>query len=326
LIQKTGRWTVPTTITQTRLDKFLTTAMPDESRSHIQVWIRKGQVLVNGLPTKSGYSVRPGDEIKLEASEEHTDGLPQPENIPVPILYQDSDIAVIDKPAGLVCHVGAGVRSGTLVNALLFHLGPLDSGDPVRPGIVHRLDKLTSGVMVVARNPKAHRSLSRQFKRREVSKEYLAVVYGCPAEPIGVIDWPLGRDPRSRTRISTRARKKRVAVTRYELVSKYGPVSLLKIKPETGRTHQIRVHLAQKGFPVVGDELYGGNRSRNLLPGLADTIKKLGRHFLHACRLEFQHPGTGERVFFSAALPAELQHFLAELQPGLLDSKLRRTI
>lgn len=300
--------------------------MPDESRSHIQVWIRNGYVLVNGLPTKSGYSVRAGDEIKLEASEEQTSGLPQPEDIPVPILYQDDHIAVIDKPAGLVCHAGAGVRSGTLVNALLFHLGPLDSGDPMRPGIVHRLDKLTSGVMVVARNPKAHRLLCRQFKRREVAKEYLAVVYGCPAEPMGIIDCPLGRDPRSRIKISIRAKKKRAAVTKYELVRNYGPVSLLKVKPETGRTHQIRVHLAHMGFPVVGDEVYGGNRGRSLPASLAETIKTLDRHFLHACRLEFQHPGTGERVSFTASLPPELQDFLARLQPGLLDSKLKRTI
>jgi 23S rRNA pseudouridine1911/1915/1917 synthase len=326
LIQKTGRWTVPPTTTQIRLDKFLTMAMPDESRSHIQVWIRNGRVLVNGLSTKSGYSVRAGDEIRLEVSEEQTADMPQPENIPLPILYQDDDIVVLDKPAGLVCHAGAGIRSGTLVNALLFHLGPLDSGDPMRPGIVHRLDKLTSGVMVVARNPKAHRLLSRQFKRREVAKEYLAVVYGCPAEPTGTIDLPLGRDPRSRTKISIRARKKRAAVTKYELVRNYGPVSLLKVKPETGRTHQIRVHLAQKGFPVVGDELYGGNRRRSFPPSLAQTIKTLGRHFLHACRLEFQHPRTGERVCFAASLPPDLRGFLAALPPGRLDSKLKRTI
>lgn len=316
MIEKTGRWTVPSTSTHIRLDKFLTMAMPDESRSHIQVWIRNGQVLVNGLQTRASYAVRAGDEITLLASEEKATDLPQPEDIALPIIYEDNDIAVINKPAGLVCHAGAGVRSGTLVNALLFHMGPLDSGDPMRPGIVHRLDKLTSGLMVVAKNPKAHRSLSQQFSHREVAKEYLALVHGCPAERAGTIDWPLGRDLRSRTKISIRARKKRVAVTRYELVRNYGPVSLLKVKPETGRTHQIRVHLAQKGFQVVGDTLYGSNRDRTLPAVLREMAKRLTRHFLHAYRLEFQHPSTGERVSFVAPLPAELREFLAALEPG----------
>ena len=316
MIEKTGLWTVPSTSAHVRLDKFLTTVMPDESRSHIQLWIRNGQVLVNGLETKAGYSIRASDEITLQVAEEKPADLPRPENISLPIVYEDNDIAVINKPAGMVCHTGAGVRSGTVVNALLFHLGPLDSGEPMRPGIVHRLDKLTSGLMVVAKNPKSHRSLSRQFKRREVAKEYLALVYGCPAERAGTIDWPLGRDLRCRTKISIRARKKRVAITHYELVKNYGPVSLLKVKPQTGRTHQIRVHLSQKGFPVVGDILYGTNRERTLPAVLQGMARKLDRHFLHAYRLEFQHPSTGERVFFVASLPAELHGFLAALEPG----------
>jgi len=316
LMGKTGRWTVPSTSTHIRLDRFLTMAMPDESRSHIQVWIRNRHVLVNGRQTKAGYAVRAGDEITLQVSEAKAAGLPQPEDIPLPIIYEDDDIAVINKPAGLVCHAGAGIRSGTLVNALLFHLGPLHSGDPMRPGIVHRLDKLTSGIMVVAKNPKAHRALSLQFKHRDVAKEYLALVHGRPAERTGTIDSPLGRDIRTRTKVSTRARKKRVAVTRYELLKNCGPVSLLRVKPETGRTHQIRVHLSLKGFPVVGDTLYGRNQERSLPAPLRELAKRLNRHFLHACRLEFQHPSTGQRVSFVAPLPAELDELLAAFVRG----------
>ena len=315
-MEKAGRWTVPLTSAHVRLDKFLTMVMPDESRSHIQVWIKNRHVLVNGLETKAGHAVRAGDEVTLLVSEDKATDLPQPEDIALQIIYEDNDIAVINKPAGLVCHAGAGVRSGTLVNALLFHLGPLDSCDPMRPGIVHRLDKLTSGIMVVARNPKAHRALSRQFKHREVAKEYLALVHGCPTEHVGTIDWPLGRDIRSRTKISTRTRKKRVAVTRFELVKNYGPVSLLRVRPETGRTHQIRVHLSHKGFPVVGDTLYGRNQEQTLPAELREMARRLRRHFLHACRLEFRHPNTGERVSFIAPLPAELEDLLSAFARG----------
>ena len=286
--------------------------MPDESRSHIQVWIKKGQVLVNGSKAKTGYLIKPGDEIALDATEE-TVALPEPEDIPLAVIYEDSHIAVINKPAGMVCHPGAGVRSGTLVNALLFHMGPLDSDDPLRPGIVHRLDRFTSGLVVVAKNAKAHRLLSRQFKQRQVNKEYLALVHGCPSGGTGVIDFPIGRDVHDRKKISVRARKKRDAVTRYEVEKNYGPVSLLRVKPETGRTHQIRVHLAQKGHPVVGDTTYGGNRDRSLPPALRDGAAGLKRYFLHACRLEFQHPVSQERLSLEAPLPSELQEFIAIL-------------
>ncbi len=312
MTEKTARWTVTVEASRARLDKFLACAMPDESRSHIQVWIKKGQVLVNGSKTKTGYLIRPGDEISLHAKVE-TAGLPEPEDIPLAVIYEDSDIAVIDKPAGMVCHPGSGVRSGTLVNALLYHMGSLDWGDPQRPGIVHRLDRFTSGLVVGAKNGKAHRLLSRQFKQRQVTKEYLALVHGCLPGGTGVIDCPIGRDLLDRKKISVHARKKRAAVTRYEVEKNYGPVSLLRVKPETGRTHQIRVHLAQKGHPVVGDAVYGGNRDRSLPPALRDSAAGLKRYFLHACRLEFQHPASQERLSFAAPLPPELQEFIAIL-------------
>jgi len=314
LITKKGNWTVPETPARMRLDKFLALLMPGESRSRIQAWIKTGRLLVNGSPSKSSYIARAGDLISLEAPQP-IEGLPEPEAIPLDIVYEDEDIAVVDKPAGLVCHAGAGVRSGTLVNAILFRMGPLDSADPMRPGIVHRLDKDTSGLVVIAKNPGAHRSLSDQFKKREVSKEYLALVHGCPKPSAGVIDLPLGRDARNRRKISTRTRRKRAAVTRYEVAACYRTMSLLRVKPETGRTHQIRVHLAQKGFPVVGDALYGGNRDRTLPPAPRKLIEGLRRHFLHAHRLEFRHPRSGERIAFVSPLPRELQDLLSGLAP-----------
>jgi 23S rRNA pseudouridine1911/1915/1917 synthase len=305
-------WTVQPEDARIRLDKLLAGLMPDESRSRIQSWIRSGGLRVNSALVKAGYAVRPGDIITLEMPETAPD-LPMPEDIPLPILYQDADLAVVDKPAGLVCHAGAGICSGTLVNALLFQMGPLGGGDPHRPGIVHRLDKQTSGILVVAKTPQAHRSLSQQFKAREVSKEYLALVHGQPMPPSGIIDWPLGRSARDRKKMSVSSRKTRTAVTRYEVIECYGPVSLLRVRPETGRTHQIRVHLAQKGHPVVGDTLYGGNRDRALPHPLRGLAESLRRHFLHAHRLDFHHPTTGDRLSFVSPLPHALRELLDAL-------------
>jgi 23S rRNA pseudouridine1911/1915/1917 synthase len=265
---------------------------------------------VNGDRVKTGYLTKPGDQIALNIPESLPDQ-PFPENIPLEILYEDSDLAVIDKPAGLVCHVGAGVRSGTLVNALLYRMGPLETGDPRRPGIVHRLDKFTSGVMLVAKNNPAHRRLAQEFKDREVKKEYLALVHGVPSPPSGTIDLPLGRDPQNRKKISTRARRKRTAITHYKVEENYGSVALLKIRIETGRTHQIRVHLAQKGHPVVGDSLYGTNRIRSLPADLLQAARELHRPFLHSHRLEFRHPSSGKLLYFESALPPELQQFIS---------------
>jgi 23S rRNA pseudouridine1911/1915/1917 synthase len=303
---------VPAAATRVRLDRYLSEIHPEQSRSQIQGWIRGGNVLVNNCRVKTGYLLRPGDTVSLQAKTVVPEAEPQPENIPLHIIYEDEDLAVIEKPAGLVCHAGAGVRSGTLVNALLYHLGRLQTGDIMRPGIVHRLDKLTSGLLVVAKNVETHRGLARQFKNRQVNKEYLALVYGHLAPAAGTIDLPLGRDLRDRKKISVRARRRREAVTHYRKEKDYGPFSLLRVRIETGRTHQIRVHLAQLGHPVVGDALYGGNRCRNLTdPHLRSGVQELGRHFLHAHRLEFRHPRTGEQLTFESPLPSELARFLA---------------
>ncbi len=302
---------VPSAAARTRLDRYLSELFPDQSRSQIQGLIRSGNVQVNHRTVKTGYLLRTGDTIEIEVMTGSAEPQPQPENIPLHVVYEDDDLAVVDKPAGLVCHAGSGVRTGTLVNALLYHLGPLQTGDSLRPGIVHRLDKLTSGLLVVAKNMETHRSLARQFKARQVKKEYLALVYGHPHLPTGTIDLPLGRDLRDRKKISVRSRRRREAVTHYQNERRYGPFSLLRVHIETGRTHQIRVHLAQLGHPVVGDTLYGGSRFRNLNdPLLRAATRELGRQFLHARQLEFRHPRTQALLSFTAPLPAELSSFL----------------
>jgi 23S rRNA pseudouridine1911/1915/1917 synthase len=303
-------WIIEPDAIGVRLDQFLAGRFPDESRSQIQNWIRKGFVLVNARQVKTGLLTRVGDHIDLNIPQSLPDQ-PFPEEIPLDILYEDSDLAIINKPAGLVCHAGAGIKSGTLVNALLHRMGSLETGDPVRPGIVHRLDKLTSGVMLVAKNNFAHRLLSQQFKNRQIKKEYAALVYGSPNPPAGTICEPIGRDPKSRTRMSTHAHRTRTAITHYALEESYGSVCLLAIRIETGRTHQIRVHLAQKGHPIVGDSLYGGNRIRNLPASLLDAAKELKRPFLHSRLLEFHHPRSGELLSFHSPLAPELQHFLS---------------
>lgn len=299
-----------------RVDQFLVSRYPGESRSQIQNWIRKGYVQVNGETVKTGHIVRAGDTVAVSLPQLPPADQPFPEDIPLEILYEDSDLAVINKPAGLVCHAGAGIRSGTLVNALLHRMGPLDAGDPARPGIVHRLDKKTSGVMLVVKNSRAHRILSQQFKNREVKKDYLALVYGVPSPSSGVIDLPIGRDPADRKKISARARHKRSALTRYRVQESFRSTSLLAVRIETGRTHQIRVHLAEKGHPVVGDSLYGKNRFRSLPLSLAEAAANLDRPFLHSHRIEFRQPLSGVTLSFTAPLPAELEEFLAAVRKG----------
>ncbi len=293
-----------------RLDQFLLARIPGESRSQIQNWIRKGHVRVNERQVKSGYLTKLDDWIALNLPEAIPDH-PYPEDIPLDVLYEDADLAVLNKPAGLVCHGGAGTTSGTLVNALLYRMGPLDTGNPSRPGIVHRLDKPTSGVMLVSKNKWAHRQLSQQFKNREVKKEYWALVYGQPFPPCDTINMPLGRDPKNRKKMSVRAHRKRTAITHYALDKGFGPVSLLKIRIETGRTHQIRAHMAQKGHPIVGDPIYGSHRIRSLPEKLLFAARELKRPFLHSQRLEFRHPRSGELLSFNSPLPPELQRFVA---------------
>jgi 23S rRNA pseudouridine1911/1915/1917 synthase len=237
---------------------------------------------------------------------------PVPEALPIRIVYEDSDIVVLDKPAGMVVHPAAGHSTGTLVNALLHHVKDLSGvGGELRPGIVHRLDRGTSGLMVVAKNDRSHQELSRQFHDREVEKEYIALVWGV-VQAGRRIDEPIGRDPGQRQKMSTRARRARSAVTRVTWSHHFKGVSLLKVAIATGRTHQIRVHLKAIGHPIVGDALYGGVHRH--VSGDLRAVLKLERPFLHSARLSFTHPGDGRRVDFDAPLPADLQSVVDDIE------------
>ncbi len=301
-----------------RLDRYLVTKLEGRSRSVIQAWIKAERVRVDGKATKAGHSISSGEEVEIDPPPvEPSQLLAEP--IPLNIVYEDEWLVVVDKPAGMVVHPGAGVSHGTLANALLYHFRQLSQGGTERPGIVHRLDKATSGLLVVAKNEQVHEELAGQFRRREVEKNYLALVYGHLEKKKGVIQVPLGRDTAVRTRISTRSRKLRDAVTEYEVLRQLKHFSLLRVVLHTGRTHQIRVHLQHLKHPVVGDETYGGEPRRFLrrLPAGASLVKEvsgLGRYFLHAGFLAFQHPARRERVSFDSPLPVELAQFLARLE------------
>ena len=240
-----------------------------------------------------------------------------PEDIPLRIVHEDPFLLVVDKPAGMVVHPAAGHSGGTLVNALLHHCRDLSGiGGVLRPGIVHRLDKETSGLLVVAKSDEAHRGLAGQFKRREVRKTYQAIVYGDPKTDGGRIEAPVGRHPTDRKRMSTQSRRGKGAATVWRVRERFGAFSLLEVEIETGRTHQIRVHLADIGHPVVGDRIYGGaGRSRTVAdPGVRARIRALDRQALHARRLSFAHPVTGEALQFTAPLPEELASLCASLR------------
>jgi len=294
----------------TRLDQFLAARLPDLSRSQIQRLIRGGYVRLSRGRPKPSLPVDPGLVVDVERPRPHA-AAPTPEALPLEILYDDEDLVVIDKPAGLVVHPGAGHRSGTLVNALLHHVSGLSGiGGAERPGIVHRLDRGTSGVLVVAKHDLAHRHLSRQFQNRTVEKTYVALVWGRPARG-DHFDRAIGRDPRHRQRMSTRAPRGRPAVTRVLDVEPLGTVSLVQLAIETGRTHQIRVHLAEAGHPVVGDATYGGGHRRGSGP---DLVRETDRMFLHAARLTFEHPTRHEVMTIEAALPAAFVAVLDRLR------------
>ncbi len=295
-----------------RLDRFLVSMLADHSRSQIQRLIKDGHVQVAGRPAKANQPVKAGQPVAVEvvAPAEPT---PRPEPLPLQILYQDSDLIVVDKPAGMVVHPAAGHAGGTLVNALLHHVDDLSGiGGEKRPGIVHRLDRGTSGLMVVAKHDAAHEELARQFHDREVEKEYTALVWG-EVQAGRRIDLPVGRDPSDRKKMSARARRAREAVTRIVRAEHFGRVlTLAQVAIHTGRTHQIRVHLSAIGHPVVGDSLYGGLRRR--VRGDIRAVTHLERPFLHAARLAFKHPGDGRRMEFVSELPADLQRVLDELR------------
>ena len=296
-----------------RLDRFLTSQIPDYSRSQIQRLIEQGQVTHSRHKTaKANSDIREGDIILVDVPEPQPSQA-QPEDLPLDVLFDDADVVVINKPAGMVVHPAAGNPTGTLVNALLHHIQDLSGiGGEVRPGIVHRLDKGTSGVMVVAKNDEAHQELARQFHDREVEKEYVALAWGL-VQQRKRINAAIGRDPKNRVKMSTRAGRARSAVTRVTWSRDLKGVTLVRVAIATGRTHQIRVHLSAIGHPIVGDALYGGVHRR--VPHPLRAVTKLTRPFLHAERLAFTHPRTKERLEFTAPLPADLESVVMELVP-----------
>jgi 23S rRNA pseudouridine1911/1915/1917 synthase len=287
-----------------RLDSFLAALLPDRSRSQLQRLIKEGHVTgpIEGL--KASLPVKAGQTFHIDLPEAGP-ATAVAEDLPLKILYEDSDLVVIDKAAGMVVHPAAGHSSGTLVNALLHHVDDLSGiGGQIRPGIVHRLDRGTSGVMVVAKNDSAHQELSRQFHDREVEKEYFALVWGT-VNAGKRIDAPIGRDPNDRQKMSTRARRSRSAVTRVVKAEHLRGVTLIQVAIATGRTHQIRVHLNAIGHAIVGDPTYGGVRRH--VPNDVRAVQRLERPFLHAWKLAFTHPTDGRRLEFESPLPADLQ-------------------
>ncbi len=293
-----------------RLDQFLTRQLPDLSRARIQRLIADGHVKIARGRIRPGLPLTAGLEVDVTVPPP-SPATPAPEALPLPILYEDDDIVVVDKPAGMVVHPAAGHARGTLVNALLHHVGGLSGiGGEARPGIVHRLDRGTTGVMVVAKHDRAHRELARQFHDREVGKEYVALVWGTMRAG-QVLEAPIGRDPRHRHRMSSRSRRAKPASSRIASVEPYRGVSLVRVTIGTGRTHQIRVHLSEAGHPVVGDAVYGGTRKS--LPAPLSALAGLDRPFLHAARLTLTHPTTGQSMTFDAPLPDDLARRLAAL-------------
>ena len=327
-----------------RLDQFLTDQLPDISRARVQQLLAQEKALVNGSASKPSLRLRGGEQITILGDPQPTPLRAIAEDIPLDIVYEDEDLAVVNKPAGMMVHAGAGATDeernrGTLVNALLHRFGTLSElGGELRPGIVHRLDKETSGLIVVAKNDLAHRKLATQFASRQVKKRYVALVHGWPAKHRGTIDSEIRRDAVRRTRMTTRRSGGRAAVTHYEvrerMESRFGKFALLDLRIETGRTHQIRVHMASIGHPVVGDALYGApkelraiptqtkgsakrssgaQRSKGLTKEKERSALSLNRNFLHAAAIEFAHPRTGEPLTFDAPLPPELESFLLRI-------------
>jgi len=318
---------VPTDAAGLRLDVFLTAQLGDVSRSRVQLLIDQGGVRVDGQPAKQRLKLRGGEHIQV-AGDPHPAPLKAvPEDIPLHVVYEDADLAVIDKPAGMMVHAGSGqsddARSrGTLVNALLYRFQQLSStGGELRPGIVHRLDKNTSGLIVVAKNDHAHAALGALFSGRKILKTYIALLHGSVERAKGTIRAAVARDPVRRTRMTTHD-SGRSAVSHYEVVERlttpFGKFTLVRVRIETGRTHQIRVHMASIGHPVVGDTLYGGagqltRQAKSESKKETERIR-LNRNFLHAARLEFTHPLSGKPLLLEAPLPDEFAALLARLR------------
>lgn len=296
-----------------RLDAYLATHIEGWSRARLQRLIDAGDVLVNSKLAKASYKVSANDEIEVELTPPPESNF-TPEDIPLDIIFEDDYIIVINKPPGLVVHPAAGIYSGTLANGLAFHFQQLSHSASQRPGIVHRLDKDTSGLLVIAKTESAHENLADQFRAREVFKNYSALVYGVVKSETGRVEQPIARDPRNRTRMAI-VPGGRGALTLYRVKRSYAAFTLLDVELKTGRTHQIRVHLASLKHPVVGDDVYGAGRENNVQDvQLRARIRKLGRHFLHAETLGFRHPKTGAQLSFTAPLPAPLAEFLDLLE------------
>lgn len=307
-------FSVSTTDGGQRLDRFLATHIEGWSRARLQRLIEDADVLVNGHVAKSSYKVHPNDRIEVELTPPPSTSF-APEDISLDIVFEDEDLIVVNKPAGMVVHPAAGVDSGTLANAVAFHFAQLsNTAGAARPGIVHRLDRGTSGLLVVAKTESAHEHLADQFRAREVLKSYTALVHGQVEKESEEIDQPIARDPRNRVRMAI-VRGGRPAVSIYRVRRRFERFTLLDVELKTGRTHQIRVHLAWLKHPVVGDEVYGGGRDKTVADAhIRAQIAKLGRQFLHAAELGFRHPRTREHVRFTAQPPADLRQFLKELQ------------
>jgi 23S rRNA pseudouridine1911/1915/1917 synthase len=296
-----------------RLDSFLASQLTTISRTRAQRAIADGDILVNEHVVKPSYRLCDGDQIEIDLPEPPPVEL-VPEAIPLTIVHEDDDLIVVNKPAGMVVHPGAGVNSGTLAHALVYHFNLLSgTAGRIRPGIVHRLDKETSGLLVVAKNDVAHERLSDQFRDRQVFKRYIALVYGRISKERGDIEARIGRSRHNRTRMAVlRGGAGRTAHTIFEVAKRYRDFTLLNVQIKTGRTHQIRVHLAHIGHPVVGDSSYGGGRENSIHDtAIKRAVQSLERHFLHSAELALNHPSTGERLEFAVGLPEDLAAFLA---------------
>ena len=302
-----------------RLDRILADLLPDVSRHRIQKAFASGAVNVDGRSRPKSFRPVAGARVVCTLPAEAPIAA-EPEDIPLRVVFEDEHLLVIDKPAGLVVHPAPGHATGTLVNALLHHACQLaDTGDPLRPGIVHRLDRDTSGLLVVARTPRAHRALAAQLEDRTLGRVYLALAWGCWQDDAGTLTGDIGRHPRDRQRMAVVARGGRPAVTHYEVAEDFGFVQLCHVRLETGRTHQIRVHFQRAGHPVVGDPVYGDDRrARNVAPvdrgEAAALVRRARRQLLHASELHLAHPATGATMSFAAAPPTDLAAALARLR------------
>ena len=293
-----------------RLDVFLARRLENLTRSQIQILNQSGAIRVNGGREKAGFRIRGGETIEVDLQVLTAEPI-TPEQIPLQIYFEDQDLAVIEKPAGLVVHPGSGTRGGTIANALMFHFKNLsDVGGEGRPGIVHRLDKKTSGLLMVAKNNVAHAKLSEAFQQRRIQKTYLALVHGRPKRVEGTIELTVSRHPTVRTKMAAGRPSGRAAHSEYKVLETFPGFSLLEVKIATGRTHQIRVHLSAIGYPVVGDDVYGERSYKEFVRKYGE----LGRYFLHAASLSFEHPMTGKSMEFHSPLPPELQKLLKSIK------------